>query len=490
MPQQPPFNFNAVCQTLITYRWRWIVPTVLITTLALGYALVRTAKWQATQALLVRDEANGSRSRPGQFDDPQLMKTAQETVLELVKSRGVANVALTKVGRIANPSYQPSSKEVNKLREAISVSAPNGSEFGRTEVFYIKVSHKDREKAMTLTDAVCDALDERLRELRDHKAQSLIDELTKTAEMVRSDLNEATRQLADKERAVGSDLAELRILNESSSGESNLTQTLIDVKSELRQARMAQKTSEQLLEILKKAEDDPNKLISTPNRLLEAQPALRQLKDGLMAAKLLTAQLLGELSSVHPKVMSTVASQEEIRRHIHNELPSSTASIQAELKLGATLMNDLQEQVNEITVRITRLAEVRAEYGNLVTEVERRTMILSEAQKNLSDARASQIAAHSASVMTLLDGPSIGDSPVGPSRSMIALCGLFGGLMTGLGIVFLTVPTTDPQPSPALLTESNEPREIVEQNEVNNPSHGLSLKEALSRISQFLPSWN
>ncbi len=490
-----PVDPVAVAQTLIHYRWRWIIPTVTIASIALVYAVFKSATWESSQALLVRDEAIGG-LRPGRFDDPDSMKSAQETVLEMAKSRSVVTAALRQVGPASGsaPANWPTARDIKYLRRQITIAAPNGAEFGRTEVFYLKVQDNDPDRAVALTRAVCDGLDARLRTLRDDKSQSLIDELTKTVEMTRVDLDEATQRLSAKECSVGSDLGELRILNEVSSGASNLRQTLIEVKSELRQARTAQITNENLLELLAAAKLDPSQLISTPNKLLEAQPGLRQMKDGLVAAKLLTAQLLGDLTDQHPKVRSAVASQEEIERHLRGELDSAVAAIKAEMKLDESRIADLQQQVDGIDGRMNRLAEVRADYSNLITEVRQRGELFSKAQKDLSDARANQIAAHTASLITMLDGPALGDSPIGPGRSLIVLCGLCGGLMAGLGFVFLTVPVNPLPENP--LSEISPPRTASAETLNRRPNfsdlvpRGLSLKEALNRITQYIPTWN
>jgi len=65
---------------------------------------------------------------------------------------------------------------------------------------------------------------------------------------------------------------------------------------------------------------------------------------------------------------------------------------------------------------------------------------LTKAQKDLADVRASQAAALSASVITRLDQPDPGNGPVGPSFPVIVAAGLGGGLMLGLGLVFLVAP--------------------------------------------------
>src|SRR4051794_927432 len=97
MSQSAPSNVLEIVQILKRYKWRWLAPTVVIAVGALGYALVRPATWEASQALIVRDESNSKPDRPGRFVNPEDMKTIQETILELAKSRAVLGESLKQV---------------------------------------------------------------------------------------------------------------------------------------------------------------------------------------------------------------------------------------------------------------------------------------------------------------------------------------------------------------------------------------------------------
>ena len=68
---------------------RWIVPMIAGGLLAAIYAVLRSPTWDASQALMVRDETMGTTARPGKFQQPDEMKTVQETILELARSRSV-----------------------------------------------------------------------------------------------------------------------------------------------------------------------------------------------------------------------------------------------------------------------------------------------------------------------------------------------------------------------------------------------------------------
>jgi hypothetical protein len=174
--------------------------------------------------------------------------------------------------------------------------------------------------------------------------------------------------------------------------------------------------------------------------LLEAQPALRRLKDGLVDAQLRTAQLLGKMNADHPEVRTAMANEDAVRQQLRSELDVSVRSLKDELQVNKSLIATLETQLADVDNRLNRLAGMRARYGNLVSEVRQRGETLQKAQQDLSEARASQAAAQSASLVTRLDAPVATTNPIGPDAATIIVSGTAGGLAIGLGLVFLFTP--------------------------------------------------
>ncbi len=435
-------DLHDVVHAVIGHPLRWLLPVVVFTTLGALYAFLKPATWEATQALLVRDEAVGKANRPGRFSAVEEMKTAQETVLELIKSRTVLAGALAQVGPPANlpkPAQWPSERTVESLEQAIKITPPKGAEFGKTEVFYLKVQAADGARAIALSGAICGQLEKQFDDLRYQKYQGVIEELTKTVSLAQTDLDASTKALSAAEREAGPDLAELRILNETPSNESGLRRQSGEIETELRTYRGLVNSNQELLNLLKAALDDPGRLLASPGRLLESQPALRRLKDGLVDAQLRTAQLLGNMSEDHPAVAAARASEQEISRQLHDELSIAIKGLEVDLRLANERVARLQEQRENVQGRLTHLAAIRAEYSNLITTSRLRGEILKTAEQELAEARAGQAAAHTASLITLIGNAEVGSRPVGPGKTVTVLAGMLGGLLVGAGIVFLTV---------------------------------------------------
>lgn len=428
---------------------RWVIPTVVMTVAAIVFALVKPASWEASQALIVRQEAAGSEYAGGKFTDVTEMKTVQETILELAKSKDVLEAALVEIGPPAahKPgALWPTDRDIASLRGRLKIIPSGGAEFGTTEVFYLKITTGDRQRAVKLVGEVCDQLETRYQTLRDAKAQSMVDELTRSVALADENLATDTARLAKFERQVGADLAELRMLHALPSGSSDIRQKLVAMEGELRGYETERRRNEQLLDLLDDANQDPTKIIASPDSLLTSQPALRRLKDGLVDAQLATARLLGSMTTEHPSVKAARQAEQEIRGHFHNELPVAIEGVKVDLRLNTDRVETLRRQLGTGRDRLVRLAGMRAEYTNLLATTENRTAMLETARGKLADAQARQVVAHSASLIARIGAPDGGVAPVGLSKAAIAMFGMVTGLMTGFGMVFLS---TNPQVVPS-----------------------------------------
>ncbi len=468
---------------------RWLVPAAAVTALVGLYALVGPATWEASQALIVRNEAANNEEAPGKFRHTDQMKTIQETILELARSRTVLASALREVGPPAdyrNKAFWPTARDVTRLRKAVELAPPKGAEFGTTEVFYLKVHSRDRVRAGALATAIVNRLQARFQQLLDDRGASMIREVEKTVALAEADLEESVGTLAELEGSVGVDLAELRILHESPAGNSDLRQKVVEVDNELRQAKTDQRAKAELLSLLQSCGSDPNRMLALPDRLLASHATLRRLIEGLSASRLNTCDLLGEMSEAHPLVRAAKAEEDQIVRNVVKEWDHATEIAETELRLANARVGSLEEQLSDLQGRFDRLAGLRARYANLVAETHNRTALVETARRTLADARASQAAARAASLIDRIDRPDTGTRPVGPSRSMIALVGLVGGLLMGFGLVFLTVEPADARP-PSAAAARQVPRNGNGKTEHRASPFPLgrtaSLKQALLRIA-------
>lgn len=415
-------------------------PTACCGALSLLVALFMPRPWNATQAVLVRDEAGSRLGKQGRFESVDALKAAQETVVQLAKNQEVIARALRQAG---TPNGQedenwPSLSTIEKFQGAVSVTPPKGTEMGASELLYLSVTAESRDRALVLADAVCSALETGLQDIRADKARSMIAELEKTVQLSRQELESVTAKLETIEKEVGRDLGELRTLNELGTGDSNLRTGLNRIKDEERVVRSMLDATRQQLQLLNDAKGDPERLLSYPKALFETQPGLRKLREGLAEAQLRTAQLLGKMREDHPEVATSRAAEEDVRSQLAEELPAIILSLQTDIRVGEAQLTSLQEQRGETESRLEDLAGVRARYGNLTSEVRQRSDALQNVQKDLVEARGILAATSTSSLLTRIDEPVAGNSPLGPGRLKVLFLGTLGGLAIGGGLVFLS----------------------------------------------------
>jgi hypothetical protein len=274
--------------------------------------------------------------------------------------------------------------------------------------------------------------------LRTERAQSLVAELQQQVNLAAEMNAEQTAKLASLEKAVGSDLGELRMLHTSSSGQSDLRTEVVQLESDLRKFQTQVREAGELLKLLQGAQEDAQKLIATPNSLLTTQPALRQLKDGLIKAQITTAQLEGTRSAEHPAVKAAVESEQQIRDDLHRELAAAIQGAEVEQQLASQRVAATETRLHDLQSRLAGLAEQRAEYANRVAAVENSRASLNQARHNLSTAKAAEAAAQGASLVTKIGQPETGPYPVGPGRTVITAAGAVAGLMLGVGLIFFS----------------------------------------------------
>ncbi len=419
---------------LVEHRRSWLLPTAVCAVLATVFSLWMPRFWQASQAMIVRREASAtSAADPGKFPDLWVMRTFQETILELSKSPQVVAATIRNV-----TSSEPTAEEVEKFRKRLSMTPPGGAEFGKTEVFYFGIQDTDKSRAIGLVAELGKQIDLRLRELREERLQGLITELEQQVALANTTHEAESQRLAMFEANVGSDLGELRMLNASSSGQSDLRQQAVALSTAGREAEIALRTAEQLLFSLQTADKDAERLIAMPNSLLISQPTLRRLKDGLVDAQLRAARLGGTRTANHPQVRAAVDAIAQIRSDLHDELRVAISGVELEIQLDRNRADNLERQHTALQLRLSRLAELRAGYSDRLSAAKNSRLVLDQARKQLGEIRASQVAARSASLVTTLDRPETGSSPVGPGRVIVVLASTFGGLFLGVGWVFLT----------------------------------------------------
>ncbi len=438
-----PIPWKHIRNVLVLFAPLWLGAVMLFGFTGLAYSLFSSDVWSARQPLVVRDQAGGMVDRLGRFGSTTELKAAQEAILEMTQNPEVVGAALRQIGPPSggtDPSW-PSTTVIDSVAsDAVNIRAPKGSEFGNSEVVYLEVKAKSPERVEAFCRAMYEQLTLHHRAVRRLRADSLITELSHARDHARKNLDEVAARMQVIEVQFGSDLGELRSLNDTISGEGASRRSLEQTISELQIAELDLEKIESLYGLLLAGAKDPTALVISGGELLSSQPSLQRLKDGLIDAQLETSRMSGNYTELHPKRRAAMSAETEIRNRIQQETIAVLRAMQPTLALERDRVQRLRAKNDELNRRLGQIADVRTDYAKLDAEVRQRTTLLGECAKALADAEASRSAAMSTNLIAELGPPQVGDSPVGPSGLVMAVGSSLAGMIFGLGAVFLIAP--------------------------------------------------
>jgi polysaccharide biosynthesis transport protein len=441
--QAAPIPWKHLRYILILFAPLWIGSMMLFGVMGLLYSLASSDYWSASQPMVLRDEANGAVDRLGRFSSQTELKAAQETALEMARNHEVVKSALQAIGPPdgGEDSEWPTKEDIAQIaKKRVNIRAPQGGEFGGSEMIYLQVEDSTPQRAADFCNAIFEALASQMREVRRVRADSMITELTHARDLARKNLEEASSRLNEVEVNFGSDLGDLRNLNENITGDGANRRSLEVTIQELQVAELELERLESLNDLLRQGLQDPKHLLVSGGERLSRQPSLQRLKDGLIDSQLQRSQLAGRLTADNPKMKAAVAAEAEIRQAMQSETALVIRSMQPVLDVERDRVERLRAKQMNLQRRLDRLAEARTSYAKLAADVKHRTTLLENAQRVLAEAEASRSASLSTNLLAKLGPVTTGDSPNGMSTSILSIGGAAAGLIFGLGTVFLVAP--------------------------------------------------
>ncbi len=398
---------------------------------------------QLASLLSSATKPSSSVDRLGRFASQTELKAAQETILEMTQNPEVVAAALRQIGPPSGKpdADWPSTEVIDTVAsQSVNLLAPKGSEFGNTEVVYLQVKANEQARATEFCRAMFDNLTEQLRSVRRVRADSIIAELNHTRDLAKQNLDEATARLHEIEVQFGTDLGELRNLNDTISGDGTNRRTLEETTRELHAVELELEKLESLHDLLVAGANDPQHLLISGSDLLASQPSLLRLKDGLIDAQLAASQLSGIYTAENPKRRAAVATEKEIKRRMQQEAVAAIGAMEPMIRLERERVTRLRERQTQLSDRLDHLATARTDYAKIDAEVKHRTELLADVERSLSEATASRSAALSTNLIAELGPPQVTDNPIGPSGSMVTIGSMMAGLIFGFGSVFLIAP--------------------------------------------------
>ena len=438
-----PIPWKHLRKVLIVFAPLWCGAAILFGIVGAGYTVLSPEVYSARQPLVVRDEATTSFDRLGRFSSQTELKAAQETILEMTQNPEVVSAALRQIGPPPGEvaAGWPSTETIDSTAsKRVNLLAPKGSEFGNTEVVYLRVEAETGVRAGEFCLAMFDNLTEQLRKVRKVRADSVIEELTHSRDLAKRELDESAARLREMEIQFGTDLAELRNLNDAISGDGTNRRTLEETTRELQTVEFNLEKLVSLHDLLVSGSEDPQQLLISGGDLLATQPSLQRLKEGLIDAQIASSQLEGVYTTENPKRRAAIAAEHEIERRMQVETTAVIRAMAPMIRLERERLARLQERASQLRSRLSLLATARTDYAKVDAEVSGKTRSLADAERLLAEATASRSAALSTNLISELGPPQVSEYPIGPSGTSVTLGAVMAGLVFGLGAVFLVAP--------------------------------------------------
>lgn len=439
-------RLDHILHTLIERRKMWLIPGCAALLLSWIYVnFVRSESYTARQTLIVRDDLLGQSLKPGQFESLDLMKSAQETILEIARKPQVVRKAMrtigpARVGFFGVSDSWPNDKTIETVQGSIELSAPNGAEFGHTETVHLIAKSDSRERAGKFVMALLDEINIKINEVRDLRLRSMTDELTLIRDSAQSSLAASAEQLSAMEREIGADLPTLRSLSDPQSGEGAMSQTLTQIRLERRQFENRLHSAENQRKTLVAATHDPNAILATSDELFSFQPALSRLKQELIEAQSALAESVGRYEQAHPQVQKQQEQVRSMHRQIHQELDSAKRGLKGQIATLTQKVNKSLAQEAKIEARFNRISSKRVDYLRLDEEVKKKTEVFNEAQGHLASVQRLGSEEFSVTLLTPVDDPQVSTRADGLGAKAIILGSGLAGILAGFGLVLLLDP--------------------------------------------------
>ncbi len=435
-------RLEHLISTFSNFRMLIIVPTVVCTFLAIGYSVLKSNTWTASQSLSIRDDLTGQSFKPGRFESLESLKLAQETILEVARKPQVIRNALKKLGppssMMIGKSDWPSEKMIERTQGRITIAAPNGAEFGKTEIILLNTKESTRERAREFIELMLHEIDQKLSEVRTLKVNSMVKELEQAVESAKASFEHSAKELQEMDAGFGADLSTMRGFNDQQSGDGSLQQTIAEIRKEQRVAAEKVDSALKQRELLIKAIEEPKQFLVTSSELLTMQPRLNQLVVGLSKAELELAEKRGKFTEIHVDVISAKEIIRDIKLQILKEIYASIHGLSSQIEVAQSRADKLKHYETEYEKRLSGLSSSRVAYDKLEQEVQKKSEVLGQARQDLAQIQA--LGASAVNLLTPVGEPQVATRPDGPGKRVIVGAGAIGGFLLGLGLVMFVAP--------------------------------------------------
>lgn len=433
-----------VFECLKKYKWVWLVPTIAFMAIAGIYnKLIATKTYSARQSLILRDDLLGDSFKPSRFESQESLKSAQETILEIARKPHVIGAVLKKLGPASSWSFStgdyPSDTVIESTQGDITLNAPNGGEFGKTEAVVLSVKTTNAERSRKFMNLLLDEVDSKLGEVRMLRLGSMQNELSRASINSMAALKSASSRLRDLERSFGSEITTIRGLNDPQ-GSGGFDLKLNQIRLEQREAAAQLASAKNQRNLLVQAEQSGGVDFVTSNELLELQPALGGIMTNLSTAMAQLAINEGRYTELHPELKRSRRAVERQKQQLFDSIGTTIKGLDSQIETLGELDQSLQQSIASMQHKLEELTEQRVPYATLEEEVKKKSEVYNEVQGRLAQVKSHAMASGAVNMLTRVDEPQVSSRPDQIGATQAGLLGGALGLIFGLGLVALLAP--------------------------------------------------
>jgi len=424
------------------YAMVWIIPTIAFFTLAVLYnKFLATKTYTARQSLILRDDLMGDAFKPSRFESQESLKSAQETVLEIARKPQIVREVLEELGPTSSFSFgeYPSVETIEEVQGNITLAAPNGAEFGKTEAVVLSVKTIGPERSKKFVNLLLDKIDSKLNDVRLLRLNSMQNELSQATHNASMSLKDASRELQDLEMSFGAEISTIRGLNDPQ-GSGGFDLKLNQIRLEQRQAAANLTSARQQRELLRKAKENRDAEFVTSNELLQLQPALQGMMTNLSTVMAQLALDEGRYTEFHPALQRSRRAVKRQKEQLFDSIGATIKGLDSQIETLSSLEGDLSQSVADLEGQLKNLSEQRVPYATLEESVKKKAEIYNEVQGRLAKVQSYAASTEQVAMLTRVDDPQVSSRPDQIGAFNAGLVGGGLGLMCGLGLVALLAP--------------------------------------------------
>ena len=444
--QTQPVSLRELAATLFIYKC-----TILALALAFGIAAtvfswIQPMIYQSSVQIWAQDQSPGLRGT-SQYatDSAARVKMVLSNVYEVVYSRQVLESTMERCG-VLNPasSEDPVAAQsardelVSKLGKAIRLEAPKGSDFGTTQIFFIRLKDPDPDRAQALLTALLDSFRQRYEQLSAEQAQHLYRDTTTQVEKSREQLAVAVTAFDEFVRQLEGGMGELNSMGGAPGGDSELRRALATINDRLLPAETDLKLQQALLMQFERLEMDRTPLVDVPASLIRDYPALEQSIRELTGARVQLSSVAARVTIENPEYQTALERLRLLESVFLDEVKRAASAVRKEIAAKTEAVDFMRTEKEQYLARVAELTNRFVEFDGLRQEMTQRRAIVVDAEKRRSDAAHALATAAQETLFATIDGPRTSTKPVSPNRRLNVLIGTLLGLVTGVGLAFLT----------------------------------------------------